>query len=65
MRARVLSEHMGDDIAEIDQNPLARCCAFEAEWPLAHAREYIGDGISDRACLPVGFSRRNDQVISD
>ena len=65
MRARVVSEHMGDHIPKIDQDPLARCYAFEAQWPLAHVRECIGDGISDRACLPVRFSRRNDQVISN
>ena len=60
MGACVVSEYMGDNIAKIDQDPLARCRAFETQWPLAHAREYIGDGISDRACLSVGFSRPND-----
>lgn len=65
MRARVLSEHMGDNIAKIDQDPLTRRYAFETQWPLAHARECLGDGIGDRACLSVRFSRPNNQVISD
>ncbi len=65
MRARVVSEHMGDNIAKVDQNPLARCGAFEAQGPLAHAREHLHDGISDRTCLSIGFSRPNDQIISD
>lgn len=65
MRSRVLSEHMSDNLAEIDQDPLARGCAFETQRPLAHARKYFPDGISDCACLSVGFSRSNDQVISD
>lgn len=65
MRAYVVSEYMGDHIANIDQDPLARCRAFETQWPLAQARERLGDEISDRTCLSVGFSRPNDQVISD
>ena len=60
MRARVLFEHMGDDIAKIDQDPLARCGTLKTQWPLTHVCENISDGISDRTCLPVGFSRPND-----
>lgn len=29
MRARVVPKHMGDNIAKIDQDPLARCGTFE------------------------------------
>ena len=65
MRARVVSEHMGDNLAKIDQDPLTRGCAFETQWPLAHAREYFPDGLSDCACLSIGFSRPNDQIISN
>jgi hypothetical protein len=56
---------MGDDIAKINQDPLARCGALKTQWPLTHACEDISDEISDRACLSVGFSRPNDQKISD
>lgn len=65
MRASVVSEHMGDHIAKIDHDPLPRCGALETQRSLAHAREHLDDEISDRACLPVGFSRPNDQVIGD
>lgn len=65
MRTCVVPEYMGDDRAEIDQDPLARDCAFETQWTLAHAREHFPDEISDCACLSVGFGRPNDQIISD
>ncbi len=65
MFSDILPENMGDDIAKVDQDPLGRSHAFDAQRFGAGAREDTVDMISDGTRLAIRIRRAYDQVVGN
>src|SRR6185369_3872915 len=48
--------HVHDDVAEIDEHPLAYLLPFDANWAMALLFRFLNDRVRDRAHVPVGAS---------
>jgi hypothetical protein len=61
----ILPENMGNDIAEVHQNPLRGSRAFDAQGFGAGVREEAVDMVRDGTCLAIRIRRAYDQVVGN
>lgn len=65
MSTDILPKNMGDDVAEVHQDPLGVPCTFDAARFGSGAREDAVDVIGDGAGLAIRIGRADDQVIGN
>src|SRR5262249_28368450 len=63
--AHFRSEYMHDDIAGVDQDPVAMRHAFDAHVADAGLVQVFDQAISDRAHLPIGPSGGHNQEVGE
>ena len=63
--ANLRAEDMDDDVARIDQDPVAVRQAFDVNALHAGFAEFLHHILRDRADMPVGPAGRDDHVVCD
>lgn len=56
---------MNDQVAVVEQNPLARPIAFGGAGPFADRREFLFDLVGDGLILTAIRTRRDDEVVGE
>ena len=65
VRAHRRLHHVDDDVAGVDQHPLAGLLAFDADDRRAGLLELVADVVRERPDLPVRIGARDDEGVGD